>query len=289
MGLRYRATKGNQVAVDTTTSTSGPPDWMIPYYKDYLSRSQQTADMPYNPYQGQTVAQMNPYQTGALDATATRAMQGSPVTNAASGELQKTLGGDYLQQGNPYLTNVIDKTLGDVTRNYNNVIRPQQDALMARSGSFGNSGVQSTINDQVYGLAGQLGGISSQMRYGDYNNERNRMQGAVGMAPQIANQDYMDANALNQAGAQYQGQEQANLSDQYRRFQEAQNYPQEQLGIMGKGLGIGGQTGTNKTTSTPGTNPWLQLLGGAGSLASLFGSWGGGGGGGGGLNFTETG
>ena len=273
---------------DTTTTTSGPPDWMIPYYKDYLSRSQQTADMPYNPYQGQTVAQMNPYQTGALDATAQRAMQGSPVTNAASGELQQTLGGDYLQQGNPYLTNVIDKTLGDVTRNYNNVIRPQQDALMARSGSFGNSGVQSTINDQAYGLAGQLGGLASQMRAQDYGAERNRMQGAVGMAPQIANQDYVDANALGQAGAQYQGQEQANLSDQYRRFQEAQNYPRQQLDIMGKGLGIGNTSGTVGTTSSPGTNPWLQLLGGAGTLASLYGTgksngwWGGSGGGGGG-------
>jgi len=269
---------------------------MIPYYRDYLSRSQQTADMPYNPYQGQTVAQLNPYQTGALDATATRAMQGSPVVNAASGELQRTLGGDYLNQGNPYLTNVIDKTLGDVTRNYNNVIRPQQDALMARSGSFGNSGVQSTINDQVYGLAGQLGGLASQMRYQDYGAERNRMGNAVNQAPLIANQDYVDANALGQAGAQYQGQEQANLSDQYRRFQESQNYPRQQLDIMGRGLGIGGQTGTNTVQSAPGTNPWLQGIGALGSLASLYGSgksagwWGGGGSGvGGGLNFTETG
>ena len=258
---------------------------MIPYYKDYLSRSQQTADMPYNPYKGDTVAQLNPYQTGALDAQAQRAMQGSPVVNAASGELQRTLGGDYLKQGNPYLTSVIDKTLGDVTRNYNNVIRPQQDALMARSGSFGNSGVQSTINDQAYGLAGQLGGIASQMRAQDYGAERNRMQGAVGMAPTIANQDYVDANALGQAGAQYQGQEQANLSDQYRRFQEAQNYPRQQLDIMGKGLGIGNQTGTNTAQSSPGTNPWLQGIGAFGSLASLYGSgksagwWGGRGGG----------
>jgi hypothetical protein len=257
---------------ETTTTTQGPPDWMIPYYQDYLSRAQQTADMPYNPYQGQTVAQMNPYQTGALDATATRAMQGSPVVNAASGELQRTLGGDYLNQGNPYLTNVIDKTLGDVTRNYNNVIRPQQDALMARSGSFGNSGVQSTINDQVYGLAGQLGGLASQMRYQDYGAERNRMGNAVTQAPMIANQDYVDANALGQAGAQYQGQEQANLSDQYRRFQESQNYPRQQLDIMGKGLGIGGQTGTNTVQSAPGTNPWLQGVGALGSLASLYGS-----------------
>jgi hypothetical protein len=226
--------------------------------------------MPYNPYGGQTVAQLNPYQTGAADATAQRALQGSPLISGASGELQKTLGGDYLNQGNPYLTSVIDKTMGDVTRNYNNVIRPQQDALMARSGSFGNSGVQSTINDQVQGLAGQLGGIGSQMRYQDYNNERNRMQGAVGMAPQIAGQDYIDANALGQAGNMYQQADQANLSDQYRRFQEAQQYPLHQLDVMGTGLKIGPQTGT--VSNSPGTNPWMQLLGGASSLGSLYGS-----------------
>ena len=243
---------------------------MVPYYQDYLAQSQQTADMPYNPYGGQTVAQLNPYQTGAADATAQRALQGSPLISGASGELQKTLGGDYLNQGNPYLTSVIDKTMGDVTRNYNNVIRPQQDALMARSGSFGNSGVQSTINDQVQGLAGQLGGIGSNMRYQDYNKERNRMQGAVGMAPQIAGQDYIDANALGQAGNMYQQADQANLSDQYRRFQEAQQYPLHQLDVMGTGLKIGPQTGT--VSNSPGTNPWMQLLGGVSSLGSLYGS-----------------
>lgn len=254
----------------TASSTSQVPDWALPYYKDYLARSQQTADIPYNPYTGPTVAQLNPYQTGAMDAMATRAMQGSPVTNAASGELQKTLSGQYLDQGNPYLTSVIDKTLGDVTRNYNNVIRPQQDALMARSGSFGNSGVQGTINDQAYGLAGQLGGIASQMRAQDYGAERNRMQGAVGMAPSIAGQDYIDSNALMTAGSVYQQQDQQNMGDQYRRFQEAQNYPRQQLGILGQGLGMNNGTTQTSTMSQPGTNAWLQRLGAAGSVFSLI-------------------
>ena len=253
-----------------TTTTSAFPDWAAPYAQSFLQRSQQVADIPYTPYGGQTVAQFNPFQTQALNATAQRAIEGSPVNSAAQGEITKTLGGDYLSAGNPYLTAMIDKASGDVTRNYNNVIRPQQDSLIARSGSFGNAGVQSTINEQARGLGDTLAGISTTLRGQDYGAERGRQLSALGLAPGIANQDYVDANALFGAGQSFQGQEQANLSDQYRRFQEAQNYPKEQLKTIGQGLGI--NYGSN--TTGPGADTGSQLLGGALLARSLYGSGG---------------
>jgi len=107
-------------------------------------------------------------------------------------------------------------------------------------------------------LQSTLGDISSSIRGTDYANERNRMQGAVGMAPTIANQDYLDASQLLGAGAQVQGQEQANLSDAYGRFQEARDYPRQQLGTLGQGLGM--NFGSSQTG--PGANPLAQGLGG---------------------------
>lgn len=250
------------------TTTTSLPKWAVPYAQNFLQRSQQVANIPYTPYKGQTVAQFNPFQTQALNATAQRAIEGSPVNAAAQDEITKTLSGDYLSAGNPYLTGLIDKASGDVTRNYNNVIRPQQDSLMARSGSFGNAGVQSTINEQARGLGDTLANISTTLRGQDYSAERGRQLSALGLAPGIANQDYVDANALFGAGQAFQTQDQLNLSDQYRRFQEARDYPKEQLKTLGQGLGIN----YGSSTTGPGADPFSQAAGAAILGRSLFGS-----------------
>jgi hypothetical protein len=250
-------------------STSGIPEWMRPYAETFMQRSQDVADLPYTPYGGSTVAQMNPYQTGALDATAQRAMQGSPVNDAASGELQKTLSGGYLNN-NPYMDSLVNQAQGDVVRNYQTAIAPQIDALDARSGSFGNSGVQHVMGESRYQLGDTLGRISTNLRGNDYAAERNRMQGAVGMAPSIANQDYVDAQQLLTAGSAYQTQDQANQNDAHRRFQEAQQHPYKQLDTLGKGLGMNFGT----TTTAPGTSPMAGAAGGALAGYQLGGGWG---------------
>jgi hypothetical protein len=251
------------------STTSGPPDWAVPHFQQFLQRGQQVADMPYQPYTGQTVAQFNPYQTQALDATAQRAIYGSPVNNAASGELTKTLSGGYLNN-NPYMDSLVNQAQGDVIRNYQDAILPSIDALDARSGSFGNSGVQAVLGQSRYQLGQTLGDISTNLRGADYAAERNRMQGAVGMAPTIANQDYVDANALLQAGGAYQGQEQRNLGDAYARFTEARDYPKQQLATLGSTLGM--NYGSQMTG--PGPNKGAGALGGAlggAQLGAMFG------------------
>jgi hypothetical protein len=231
-------------------TTSNFPDWAVPYAQNFLGRAQQVADIPYTPYTGQTVAQLNPYQTGAYDAIAQRAYQGSPVSDAASSELTKTLSGGYLNN-NPYLDDTVRRAQGDVMQGFA--------PIEARSGSFGNSGVQQSI-----GRA--LGDVSSQIRGTDYANERNRMTSAISQAPQIANQDYFDAERLLQAGQGYQSQQQANLSDTYRRFQEAQNYPKDQLGTLGKALGLN----YGSSSQVPGNNGLAQ---GLGTALALYGGY----------------
>jgi hypothetical protein len=234
---------------DNVTTTNFP-DWAVPYAQDFLGRSQQVANLPYTPYGGQTVAQMNPYQTGGYDAMAQRAYEGSPVNDAASGELTRTLSGGYLNS-NPYLDETVNRAQGDVARAF----APME----ARSGSFGNSGVTEAMGRS-------FGDVSSQIRGADYANERNRMVGAIGMAPQIANQDYVDADRMLQAGRGYQIQDQRNLDDTYRRFQEAQNYPKEQLGTLGKALGLN----YGSTSQVPGNNGLAQ---GLGTALAMYGGY----------------
>jgi hypothetical protein len=160
-----------------TTTVQNFPDWAVPTAQDYLGRATQVADLPYTPYTGSTVADVNPYQMGGYQAIAARAAGGSPVMDAASGELQRTLGGGYLNN-NPHLDRLVSQGQDDVMR--------RMDTLAARSGSFGNSGVnESTMRG--------LGDVSAQIRGADYARERGYMQSALGMAPTIANQDYTDA------------------------------------------------------------------------------------------------
>lgn len=251
------------------TVTTSVPDWIRPYAEQYMQRAGQVSNLPYTPYSGQTVAQLNPYQQTAVQAQANRAMQGSPVNDAASSELQRTLSGGYLN-ANPHMDSLVDRAQGDVVRNYNLTEKPALESAMVRSGSFGNSGLQQMQGESQRRLQDSLGNISTQLRGGDYAAERNRMQGAVGMAPQIANQDYIDANQLMQAGGTLQGQDQANLTDAYSRFQEAQNYPRQQLATMGQGLGFN----FGNTQTGPKANPWAQGLGAGMTAYSLYNNMG---------------
>jgi hypothetical protein len=241
-----------------TTTVQNFPDWAVPFAQNYLGQATQVASQPYQPYSGSTVEQLNPYQTGAYDAMAARAAQGSPVTDAASSELQRTLSGGYLGGNNPYLTGMIDNASRDVMRN--------MDTLSARSGSFGNSGVNEST---MRGLADVATGI----RGADYARERGYQQAAIGMAPAIANQDYFDASQLLAAGQGYQQQGQRNLSDQYQRFQEARDYPQQQLAVMGRALGQ--PYGSSQTG--PGQNQWGNALGTALAGYGAYRSYSGGG------------
>lgn len=249
------------------TTQSGPPAWAVPYFQNYLNRAQSLSNQPYQQYSGPTFAGMTQYQQQGLSDIAQRAQSGSPINQAAGQELTNTLTGGYLNSGNPYMDALVDKTQGDVIRGYQQSVVPQLDMIAARSGSFGNTGVdQQALNAQRQ-LVSQLGDISTQIRGGAYENERNRMQSAIGMAPTIANQDYVDANALLNAGGYQQQQSQAQMDAARARFEEQRDAPLRQLGIMGGALGQ--NYGTQTTAPGAKGNMAGGALGGALAGAQL--------------------
>ena len=322
----------------TQTTTSSLPAWVEPYMRSYLDRAVEVSDLPYQQYTGQTVAGMNDAQYQAMDAIRNRAISGSPVMNTAAQSLQSIAGGSQLgqqsaqnpyltarneaantynpqagasnpylqaqnplaQAENPYLQKQIDAASADVTRNYRDAVMPQMDAARARSGSFGNSGLEFVQQRAQDDLAKQLGNISSGMRMQDYtqrqglqenavnrlyqggatlqsqqygagqqqaqnqfnagqqyanqlfsggqalqsaNNQlqsqamNNQLQ-ALGLAPSYAAQDYTDANALMNVGNALQQQQQSGLTSAYSQWQQAQQYPVQQLQTMGNALGF---------------------------------------------------
>jgi hypothetical protein len=69
------------------------------------------------------------------------------------------------------------------------------------------------------------------------------------------------------------GFEQQGLDDNYRRFQEAQGYPQRQVEQLGRALGI--NYGSSQTS--PGANGWGRALGTGLAAYGAYNGYGGGG------------
>lgn len=196
-----------------STTTTGIPDEYKPLAREYADRALSLSNQAYTPYRGTRFAGMNDAQQQAGNFYASNLNGGT----------------------NPYLDQMVQKAQGNLISNYNNTIRPQLDAASARSGSFGNSGVQAQEGMAAQTLGNQLSDISTQMYGGQYNNDQAyRMQSAN--------------NLLGYGGQQQQNQQQG-LDFNYQQWQDKMNQPYRNLQTLGSPLqsGILGQV--QKTTS----------------------------------------
>jgi len=265
-------------------------EWQQPYQQNYLDRAQTLGGAQYTPFGQSTTAAANPWQQSSWERTYNRGMQGAPEVSAARGQLTNTIQGGgfssnpYLQGENPYLQQTIDSTLGDITRNYNQTVRPAMGTANVRSGSFGNSGLAETQANQERNLASELGRASSNLRYGDYTQraqmygqERDRQMQATQNAPSFANVDYTDLQAMLTAGNSAQNQQQNEITSNFNQYLDARSWPFQTLAAQSQAMGTGG--GVNNATygqSNKGANALGGALAGAqiGSSLGIGGGWG---------------
>jgi hypothetical protein len=245
----------------TTVQKADPWIGAQPYLTDFLKLGQQVTKNPFQFYNGDTVAGFAPEQEMGFNLATQRALAGSPTQNAANQQVTNTLRGDYLNpESNPYLKGTVDRALGDVQTRVNSQFN---------NNNFGGSAHQETLQR---GLGEQANAIYGQ----NYTNERNNQISAVGNAIPLAAADYADASVLQGIGQQRQG-----LANQYlglngNTFNQAANFPYEQLArygnVVSQGTGAGGTT----TTTGPGqeSNKFAGALGGAATGFSLGGPWG---------------
>ena len=243
------------------STTSSPLPWLEPYLTDLASRGQEVANQGYTQSPG-TYTEANPYLTAGWEATANRAMQGSPLMSTANSQLQNIMSGGMMN-ANPYLDQQIQQAQGDLASSFNQVNVPAWAKAMQSSGSFGNTGVQEAAGYDYGNLANAMGRISTDMRGNAYNTERGYMQQAIGMAPSFANQDYVDSQQLLNVGAQVQNQNQAAQNQNQAWFTEAQNFPMQQLQNYGSILGMAGGGGGVQTQTQPDPSTASQVIGGA--------------------------
>ena len=130
----------------------------------------------------------------------------------------------YFGANNPYTAQAVNSASEAAARNYNQFIAPQRDAQMARSGSFGNTGVQQMQMEDQRNLQGTLGNIANNAYMQDLFRQQdmgesaaNRMTGTsqfnVGARANDLNRNLMagqfDANLAQQGGMFNAGQNNA--------------------------------------------------------------------------------
>lgn len=233
---------------DTVKSTSGPPAYLQPDIQYGTGQARQLYQQG-GPqvYPGSTVANRSPETLAGWAGTAARANAGSPVQGAANNYLQRTINGDFLHAG--------DQQLDSVYGNVASHVLPSTNAQFSLGGRYGSNAHQDT-------LVGNLTNAYAPYALQQYQGERQMQQGAAGMAPQAANQDYVDLAALQGVGTARDTYGQNVLSDQVGRFDANQNRAYDNLSRYMSLLY--GNPARQQTTSQPaqGFN-WGGLLGGA--------------------------
>jgi hypothetical protein len=239
----------------TSTNTSEPWAEQKPYITQGLAEAKKIYDSQGPSYfPGSTVAGFSPEQNQAFDLTRARATNGNATMGAAENWARNAIGGAY--SGDPYQ--------GQVFNNMASQIRPAVNANFSSAGRYGSG---AHTESMTRALTDSFAPYASQM----YQQGLDRMQGAAGMAPTFAANDYADIGALGDVGRQRQMLAQLELDDARARYDYAQDLPANKLGqYMGF---VGGNYGGTTTSSQPYYKPSLfsQLAGGALSLGGLFG------------------
>lgn len=227
--------------------------------------------------------------------------QDNPWQNAMTGQ------NALLGMNNPYLNEAIGRAQDDVLSKYKTVTMPQLASMERASGSFGNSGLQQMKLQAASDLARELGGISNNMRMQDYglqaqlgesalgrqqqdisrnamlgeqqmqnllntyNQERTNQLRAQGFAPQMAEADYRDAQAMLGAGDISREYVQSKLNEQFSNWQAQQQWPYQQLDVLANAIRGTMGAGSSTTSSAPNANQSNRLAGAIAGGAAGYG------------------
>jgi len=240
--------KGSNPTNVTTTTSAEPSAFVKPYVSEAFDQAQNLfqSSTP-NFYPKQTYTNFAPETTAAMKLATARSLN-NPLLASSQSQINKILQGDYLDPStNKYSQQLYNQIAGDVTSGVQ--------SQFAKGGRLGSG-----ANQEI--LARELGKVGTQV-YGDqYNRERENMMNATQLAPQLAQADYTDIQALAGIGQQKEAMDMAKIQDAMARFDFEQQKPYYKL------REYLGSIGANVPTTTAVTKPQFRntgagLLGGA--------------------------
>ncbi len=261
---------GQSGSTQTQVSTRELPTWAQPLAVEGLHTAYNTAligNQKY-PYPNQQVSPLTSQQQQGLQMAQDRAIAGSPVQNAANQNLLDTLNGKYMDVGsNPAWAPMAQR----ITDAYSTGTAAQTDAAAARANALGSSGYNEQVGLNQRSLGDSLAGAAGQL----YNDERSRQMQANLFAPQAAQADFNNAQALLGVGDTYRQYNQDVLNNNFQNQYNTANWPYQKLSMFGDYLNQ--FTGGQGTQSQTGPNPYQPskaagALGGAAAGGALGGA-----------------
>ena len=266
----------------TTTTTTDPTQMAM--YQDLYGKAKGIAQQPFVPYTGARVAGFNPDQLQTFDATRNmfgQSMQFDPrqgLNTLATQDAPSLLNTDIGAYQNPFQTQVIDNTLGDLNRARQMQIQSDQDAAIGR-GAFGGSRSALLEAETNRNFADRAGNIAADLRSQGFDRatdlagmdigrdmQNRRFQSGL-LGDQLTDQ-YRNLGLLSGMGGQQQGLQQRGMDAGYQQFGRAINYGPQQLGLLAQGVSAL-PTQTNVSQSyKPGMGDYLG--GAAGLLGSAY-------------------
>jgi len=276
----------------TTVNKTELPPWLEGITKENLNMATQVAARPYEAYPGQTVANFSPTQLAAYNYAGNTVGAADPQFSAAenaayavSGYKPGSMEGkDLSGYMNPFTQNVIDRTTDKIVRDRAVGANSIGDAA-AKAGAFG--GNRHAIQSAVYGAETNrnVGDVTAALNKENYTQAANLAQGDMNrdlqgaalnlqganslatIAQAAQNNRRQDAATLENVGRAYTAQNQAQLTDAYKRWQQEWNYPIEQLNLR---LAATSATpyGTTQTQIAPDNTTSSSFLSGLGAVGS---------------------
>ena len=218
-------------------------------------------------YPGQTYVGPSGYTTEAMQAAAERARAGSPLTQAALGQQQATVGGGYLG-GSPFFQGAFQAAARPVEMQYMDAINRARSAASS-AGRYG-SGALGQMEGRAEGaLATGLSDIAGKLAYENFARERQLQEAAATRAPALAESQYGDIQRLANVGAMSEDYAQRQMAADIARFNYGQLAPYQALQSF-LGSVYGAPSGMMVTQPVMG-NPLLGALGGAAAGYALGG------------------
>ena len=285
-----------------TVNQSSLPEYAQPYYERLMDRTEAESNQPYVAYEGQRIADMDPYTQTGLDNTAAQAQAGAPGEIAAAGGTAQNVAnyraesfpGQAQAYMDPYTQNVLGAQEQMLQRRFNEQ-QGARNAQAVEAGAFGGSRqaiadqmAQRDMNEQA-NLMQKEGLQQAYMTGADiFSRDEKARQGAAGLGLGAAEQlgtlggmqqqmGFERQDQLMKAGAMQQGQTQAGLDLAYQDFINQRDQPRQQLNFYSsilRGVPISAQSEVSTYEAPP--NPYSQMLGLGLGAAGLYKTFGGG-------------
>jgi hypothetical protein len=209
----------------STTSTG-----IDPYLKPYVTYGLEEAKRLYETdspqfFPGQTYVSPSDATNQALQMAQQRATAGSPLVQAAQQQQLETIQGRGV---NPFLQGALSAAYQPTVEAAQEATRGLQ-SQASKAGRYGSAAMGQVAERQAAGLGRGLGNSLSNLAYQSSEAEAGRQAQAATNAPQMAQSDYFDIQALLKAGQGGEQYQQAALQDAMNRFNYEQNLPGQKL------------------------------------------------------------